>query len=133
MSEAKDAKEKRVDETKADKWLTPEMERTAAQRAKDRANAARWDLDVAVFLFAVLIIIIILQFQKVRIEIVASVAVFGLAMVWLIGWRRGKLLYKRFYQEEILKLQEELSNKQTIEETIEERLQKALRERWNKQ
>ncbi len=133
MSEAKDAEEKRVDETKADKGLTPEMERTAAQRARDRANAARWNLDVAVFLFAVLIIIIIMQFQGIGIEIVAPVAIFGLAMVWLVGWRRGKQLYQRFYQEEILKLQEELSSKtvkQTIEETIEERVQKAFRERW---
>jgi len=31
------------------KQVSPEMERTAAQRARDRAKAARWDLDVAVF------------------------------------------------------------------------------------
>ncbi|MBI4188718.1 MAG: hypothetical protein HY529_05890, partial [Chloroflexi bacterium] len=65
--------------------FSPEMERTAAQRARDRAMAARWDLDVAVFLFAVLIIILILLFQGVGIEIVGPVAIFGLSMVWLVG------------------------------------------------
>ena len=80
---------------------SPEMERRAAQRARDRANAARWNLDVAVFLFAVLIIVIILLFQGIGIEIVGAVAVFGLAMVWVVGWRQGNQLYERFYDEEL--------------------------------
>lgn len=115
--------------------LGPEMERAAAQRAGDRAKAARWDLDVAVFLFAVLIIIIILLFQDVGLEIVAPVAIFGLAMVWVVGWRRGKQLYGRFYDEERLKLKQELKKvvegvvKEKIEETIDEKVQRALRER----
>jgi hypothetical protein len=88
-------------------------------------------------LFAVLIIIIILLFQGIGIEIVAPVAIFGLAMVWLVGWRRGRQLYQRFYTEELKKLENELIKKavkktvgETIEETIEEKVQKALRERW---
>ncbi|GAI48014.1 unnamed protein product [marine sediment metagenome] len=36
--------------------VSPELKRAAARRAGDRANAARWDLDIAVFLFAVVII-----------------------------------------------------------------------------
>ena len=109
-----------------------EMEGTAARRAKDRANAARWNLEIAIFLFGVLIIIIILLFQEVRIEIVTPVAVFGLGMVWLVGWRQGRQLYQRFYDEEMLRLERELkgTDKETLEETIEERVQKALRERW---
>ena len=116
--------------------ISPEMKGTATQRARDRAGAARWDLDVAVFLFAVLIIVIILLFQNIGIEIVAPVALFGLAMVWLVGWRRGRQLYQRFYDEELLKLELEVKKavrgavEQTVEETIEERVQKALRERW---
>ena len=46
-----------------------EIKRIAARRAEQRARVARWDLDVAVFLFAVLIIVIILLFQGVAVEI----------------------------------------------------------------
>ncbi|MFC2052305.1 hypothetical protein ACFLT4_06220 [Chloroflexota bacterium] len=125
-----------MDENEANKQLTQEMERTAAQRARDRATAARWDLNVAVFLFAVLIIILILLFQGIGIEIVAPVAVCGLSMVWLVGWRRGKQLFQRFYDEEVLRLERELRRAvkgvidEAVEETIEEKVQKALRERW---
>ncbi|MFC2017570.1 hypothetical protein ACFLUD_04075 [Chloroflexota bacterium] len=109
-----------------------EVERTAAQWAKDRANAARWNLDIAVFLFAVLIIVIILLSQGIGIEIVAPVAIFGLAMVWLVGWMQGRRLYQRFYDEEMVRLEQALKGieKETLEETVEDIVQKALRERW---
>ena len=121
-----------MDEAEATQQVSPEMERAATQRAKDRANAARWNLDIAVFAFAVLIIVIILLFQEIGIVIVAPVALFGLAMVWLAGWRRGRQLYPRFYDEELSKLKQELKKtvKEAVEETIEERVQRALRERW---
>ena len=125
-----------MDKAEAVKPVSPDMERMATRRARDRAGAARWDLDIAVFLFAVLIIIIILLFQDIRIEVVSPIAIFGLAMVWLCGWRRGRQLYQRFYDEELSKLEEELEKavtetvEKTVEETIEERVQKALRERW---
>jgi c-di-AMP phosphodiesterase-like protein len=105
----------------------------ATRRARDRAKDARWDLNIAIFLFAVLIIIIILLFQEIKIEIVAPVAIFGLAMVWLVGWRQGRQLYQRFYDEELATLERELQKTAegaTIEETVEEKVQKALRERW---
>jgi len=86
------------------------IERLAARRAGERARNARWDLNVAIFLFAVLILVIILiTYTKIGIEIVAPVAIFGLAMVWLVLKR---------------------TIKGTVEETIEEKVQKALRERW---
>jgi hypothetical protein len=97
---------------------------------------------VAVFLFVVLIMVIILLFQNVGIEIVAPIAIFGLVMVWLLGWRRGRQLYAGFYEEELAKLMRELSameerekkkkkvEERTLEETIEETVQRALRERW---
>ena len=122
-----------MDEAEVTKEVSPEMEPTAAQRARDRAGAARWDLNTAIFLFAVLILVIILvTYTKMGIEVVASVAIFGLAMVWLVGWRRGKELYQRFYEEELSGLEQELKKtiKETVEETIEEKVQKALRERW---
>jgi len=109
-----------------------EVERLAAKRARERARIARWDLDVAVFLFVVMIIVIILLFQGIGIEIVAPVAILGLVLVWLVGWRRGKQLYEGFYEEELAKLEQAADKKatETIEETIEEKVQKALRERW---
>ena len=103
----------------------------AARRAGKRAKDARWDLNIAVFLFAVLIIVIILLFQGISIEIVAPVALFGLIMVWLVGWRQGRQLYQSFYQEELAKLERDLAREpKQIEETIEEKVQKALRDRW---
>ena len=130
-----------MDEAEVNKQVNPEqadseIERTAAQRARDRAEAARWDLNIAIFLFAVLITVIILLFQGIGIEIVAPVAIFGLVMVWLVGWRRGRQLYQRFYDEELFKLEQELRKAvrgavgETIEETIEQQVQKALRDRW---
>jgi hypothetical protein len=59
-------------------------------------------------------------------------------MVWLVGWRREKQLYDRFYEEEIASLEQESKKtvketvKETIEQTIEEQVQKALRERWQR-
>ncbi len=121
-----------------------EIIREAARRAKERARVARWDLDVAVFLFVVLIIVIILLFQDISIGVVAPVAIFGLVMVWVVGWRRGQQLYRSFYDDELFKLQKEMKEAEekekgekeekevtkTIEETIEETVQRALRERW---
>ncbi|MEE8619083.1 MAG: hypothetical protein V3S84_03035 [Dehalococcoidales bacterium] len=125
-----------MEEAENAKQISPEIEQQAARRARTRASAARWDLDIAVFLFAVMIIVIILLFQEIGIEVVAPIAIFGLAMVWLVGWRRGRQLYQRFYDEELSNLQKKLEKvvtetiEKTVEETIEERVQKALRERW---
>ena len=120
--------------------ITPEMEQEASFRARDRAGNARWDLNIAIFLFAVLILVIILvTYTGVGPEIVAPVAAIGLAMVWFTGWLRGKQLYRNFYNEEIMKIEREMrkaareGSKNTIEEIIEEQVQKALKERWKEQ
>ncbi len=129
-----------MEQTEVPDEMSEEIKRLAARRAAERARVARWDLNVAVFLFAVLIIVIILLFQEIGLEVVAPVAIFGLSMVWLVGWRRGRKLYEGFYQEEMEIQERELMKKkklegketidQTIEETVEEKVQKALRERW---
>ncbi len=119
-----------MDDAREAKQVSPEMERTASQRARDRAGAARWSLEVAVFLFAVLIIVIILLFQGISVEIVSSVALVGLILVWLMGWMQGKRLYRRFYDEELARLERELKHAAADEETIEQKVQKALRDRW---
>lgn len=105
-----------------------ENEEQAIQRARERARTGRWDLNIAIFLFAILIIVIILLFQGMGLEIVAPIAVFGLAMVWLVGWRQGRQLYERFLEEELMKLEYERTRK--VEEVVEEAVQRALRARW---
>jgi hypothetical protein len=118
-----------------------DIKQEAIRRARERARVARWDLDVAVFLFVVLIIVIILLFQDIGIGIVSAVAIFGLIMVWIVGWRRGQQLYRSFYEEELIRLGQEIKEAEdeekrgkkagkTIEETIEETVQRALRQRW---
>ena len=119
-----------MSEAEVAKQVSPEMERTAAQRARDRAKAARWDLDVAVFFFAILATVMILLFQGIGVEVTAPAAIFGLAMGWLMGWRKGKQAYARFYDEELSKLGKELEKTMsTLEEMIEERVQKARGEK----
>ncbi len=78
----------------------------AAQAARERASVARWNLDVVVFLFAILITIVILLFEGFESYIVAPIGVFGLTMVWIVGQRRGNQLYKLFYREEMVKLEQ---------------------------
>ena len=115
-----------VSEAEVTKQVSPQMERTAAQRARDRAKAARWDLDVAVFFFAILATVIILLFQGIGVEVMAPAAIFGLAMGWLMGWRKGKQAYQRFYDEELSKLEKEVDKTMSaLEELIEERVREA--------
>ena len=107
--------------------MNREKERLAIQRAKDRARTARWDLNIAIFLFVVLIIVIILLFQGATLEVVAPVATFGLGMVWLCGWRQGRQLFERFCEEELARLEYERTRE--VEETIEDAVRRAIRER----
>ena len=117
-----------LDEAEVTRPVSPEMKRMAEQRARDRAKAARWDLDVAVFFFAVLTIVIILLFQEVGLEVVAPAAACGLAMGWLMGWKKAKQLYERFHEEELSIL--EMMQEQKLAERVEEEVQKALLKRF---
>ncbi len=109
--------------------ISAEIEKEAASKAREKARIARWDLDIAVFLFAVLVIVIILLFQGIPVEIVSPIALFGLSMVWLVGRRRGKQLYSKFYEEELANLRTKAKKEATMAETIEEQVQKAFRDR----
>ncbi len=109
-----------------------DLERTAALRAKDRADTAKWDLNVAIFLFAVLIVVMMMSFGEAPLEAVAPVAVIGLAMAWFMGWQKGKKLYRRLYEEELSRLTREAAEDtagKSIQETVADAVQKALRER----
>jgi hypothetical protein len=111
-----------------------EIEQEAALRARHRAGTVRWDLDVAVFFFAVLTIVVILLFQGVGPEVVTPVAAVGLALGWLMGWRKGRQYYDVFYREELMKLRRESGKPDdaALAATVEEKVQEAMRQRWQK-
>ena len=112
--------------------VTSDLERTAALRARDRADTAKWDLNVAIFLFAVLIVVMILSFQDVAPEVVSPIAVVGLAAAWFMGRQKGKKLYRRLYDEELSRLSRESARDTTgrsFQETVADAVQKALRDR----
>ncbi|MEE8414526.1 MAG: response regulator transcription factor [Dehalococcoidales bacterium] len=98
-----------MDERENPREINLKIEQFAMQAAKNKTNVAKWSLDIAILLFALLITIIILISLGINTNIVALVAISGLALVWLIGWARGKQLYKRIYHEELLYIQEKPS------------------------
>jgi len=89
------------------KWIHPKTRGKAIQRAKYRASASRWNLDVAIFLFGILAIIVILGYQGVGIWILAPIAIFGLTMVWMVGWRQARKAYQIYANEEFDQLPDE--------------------------
>jgi len=99
-----------MDEANITEQFIEKIKRLAKSRAMERAQSAKWDIDVAAFYFAILILVIILVYQGIRLEIVATAAVTGVVSGWLIGWIKGKQKYHRFYDEELLKLELELKN-----------------------
>ena len=108
-----------------------EIKRTAAKQAKDKANAEMWSVDVAVFILGILAIILILLFQGIRAEIAVPIAIFGLGMGWIVGWRQGRRLYKSYYAEELIRSGVKLETPEG--ETVEEMVRKALVMKWQRE
>lgn len=96
-----------MDKSEGTKQSSQGIELFAAQIARNRADTAKWDYNIVVLLFAVLAIVIILVSLEVDTKIVASVAILGLAMAWLMGRRRGKQLFRDFYTEELASLKQQ--------------------------
>lgn len=121
------------DEVEDTEQIKKEIEKQAAKRAITRAKVDSWDLNIAIFLFLVLIAVMILLFQRIGIEIVAPIAIFGLACVWLLGWRQRRKLYESYYEEELINIARESSmtanDDVTVQKKVEEYVQRALRER----
>jgi hypothetical protein len=108
-----------------------EMHRSIAQRATEKASSERWKLDVVIFLFAVLIIILILASQGIAIEVSAVVAIFGLSIGWIAGWRRGRRLYQRYYRDELARLEGMRGrSEEPAEATTEDIVQETMVKRW---
>lgn len=89
------------------KWIHPKTKQKAIQRAKYRASASRWNLEVAIFLFGIFAIVVILGYQGVGIWIVAPIAIIGLTMVWMVGWRQARKAYQIYVSEELGRLPDE--------------------------
>lgn len=106
-----------ANEAEVPKQILKQMEHLASERAGEKVRSARWDLATALFAYATLVAVVLLRLEGVRIEIVAISAIFGLAMVWLIGWIRGKQLFRRFYNEELRQL-EAFSSARKAEATV---------------
>ena len=83
-----------------------DIDRHAAERAREKARVSRWNLNVAILTYALLVAVVLMRFEGVPIEIVALIAVAGLSAVWFIGRRTERQQYKRFYEEELKMLQE---------------------------
>ncbi len=113
--------------------VTLAMERVAALRARQRADSARWDMNVALLLFAILILVVILSFQDVPLGVVGPVAVTGLVVAWLMGWYKGRAAYPSLYEEELARLIRESlvakAARRSREKLVDDAVQKALRER----
>ena len=61
---------------------------------------------MAIGSYSILTAVILLRLQGFEIEVVAPVAILGLAIIFLRGSRRGRQLYKLYYDEELHQLQE---------------------------
>ncbi len=119
-----------MSESEAEKQAITEMERIASQTARKKSNSGRWDLDVALALFAVLILVVILLFGGASTMIVGPIAIFGLLIAWLMGWRKGKRLYSQYYIEELHRLRYKMSRVVKEAETVDEKIQEILKKRF---
>ena len=91
-----------------------DLEKMAAQRAREQAETSRWNTNIAVFAYALLATVLILQFSGLSIELIAAIAVIGLGGIWFIGWRRGQKIYSSIYEQELRQLRELLQDNKTI-------------------
>ena len=106
-----------ANEVEASKPTSKDIEHLASERATEKVKTARWDFTIAILAYATLGAVVILRLEGIAIEIVAIIAILGLAMVWLIGWKRGKRLFRRFYDDELKQL-EAFSSTGKVEATI---------------
>ena len=90
------------------KLAREKAEQLADERAKLRARAVWWDFTMAIGSYSILTAVILLRLQGFGIEMVAPIAILGLAIIFLRGSRRGRQVYKLYYDEELHQLQESL-------------------------
>lgn len=93
-----------MDETEDTKQYGQGIELVAKEIARSKTSIAQWSLGIAMFLFGLLFSIIILVSLGIDTIIVSALAMFGLIIVWFIGWKRGRQMYQRFYGEALTNL-----------------------------
>ncbi len=121
-----------MDGTDLAMWVSHDIEQLAKHKARARITRERWNRDVTVFTFSILIIVLILLYSEVAMPIVAIVAILGLVLVWFLGWLEGRKLYTQIYDEERLRLTQEVKSmeREMDNELIEEKIRKAMRDMW---
>ena len=82
------------------------MKEIAAGKAGQQALTARWNTNTMIIAYAVLATVMLLRLEGISTQIVAPVAVCGLAITWMMGLIRSKKLYQRLLEEELHDLQE---------------------------
>lgn len=82
-----------------------EKETEAAQIANAQVAGGMWNLNVTVFFYAVLVATLVMVFKGFAIELVASVAFFGLVLIWVFARVRYRKLYSLVYQDQLRRLQ----------------------------
>jgi len=90
----------------ATRLIGRETEQLAIERAREKARTARWNFNVTILAYVVFAAVVLSSFWGVATEFVALIAIFGLVMIWFMGWRREKQLFKHLYNEELRQLQE---------------------------
>ncbi|MGB2813665.1 MAG: hypothetical protein WBC50_02515 [Dehalococcoidales bacterium] len=112
--------------------INQEMEQLAKRKAKGRTAIERWNRDATIFTYSILIIVLILLNNAVEMYIVEIVALLGLVSIWVMGFLQGRQLYRRIFDEELIKLQEEVARmfRETEGETIEDKIRQAMRDMW---
>lgn len=78
-----------------------QIQRLLHQKARERAITLRWNTNNLLLAYVNLIVVIILTLIGVDNTIVALVAVFGLALLWLFSRLQVKKLEDKFYEQEI--------------------------------
>ncbi|MFC2045535.1 response regulator transcription factor [Chloroflexota bacterium] len=64
-----------------------------------QALPVKWNINTTLVAYAVLATVILLRLEGVSTQIVAPVAIFGLAATWLLGLLRNKRMYQRAFNE----------------------------------
>jgi curved DNA-binding protein CbpA len=90
-------------EIETTKWLNGQTRQRAARRAQRRAGAQRWTRSSVIFAFAVFAVMLVLALFGVSDWVKIPVAISGITVLWIIGWRKEKELFPGFLDEELAK------------------------------
>ena len=79
---------------------------TSVSKIGKPAFSARWNVNTTIVAYIVLVVVILMRLDGVSTQVVAPVAVLGLALTWLLGLLKSKKMYQRVFNEEQHEVQE---------------------------